>query len=109
MPFANLQSGRRQGRDRSSDPASGFSKVTSESHSLEYHPVLLQESKMRGNPLFVQKGGPRTAIMHHRASECIERCQSQDACWLHAVWSRSFPQSARNRGIICFAVGTALV
>jgi hypothetical protein len=45
------------------------------------------KEKMRGNPLFVQKGAPRTAIMHQQASRCIESGQSQDACWPHAEWT----------------------
>jgi hypothetical protein len=52
---------------------------------------------MRGNPLFVQKGAPRTAIMHQGASYYIEGAQYQDACWPHAEWTRT--PSGKNSNI----------
>jgi hypothetical protein len=44
---------------------------------------------MRGNPLFVQKGAPRTATMHQGVSLHIEGSHLHDACWLHAQWTRT--------------------
>jgi hypothetical protein len=65
---------------------------------------------MRGNPLrerkrkesrgtrFLKEGAPRTAIMHQWALQCVEGSQSQDACRLHAQWTRTPPAIPRGRG-----------
>ena len=43
--------------------------------------------------------------MHQQVSEYIESCQSQDACWLHAEWTRTPSGKSRaERGIIWLAV-----
>jgi hypothetical protein len=47
------------------------------------------KGKNAGEPAFGAKGAPRTVTMHQGASECIESCQYQDACWPHAEWTRT--------------------
>jgi hypothetical protein len=42
-----------------------------------------------GGTRFLKEGAPRTAIMHNRASCYIEGSRPQDACWLHAEWTRT--------------------
>ena len=44
---------------------------------------------MRGNPLFMKKGAPRTASMHNATSNCVKGSQLDDACWPHAQWTRT--------------------
>jgi hypothetical protein len=44
----------------------------------------------------LKEGAPRTAIMHQRASRYIEGSRSQDACWLHAEWTRT-PSGKNSR------------
>ncbi len=49
-----------------------------------------------GGTRFLKEGAPLTATMHNRASCWIEGSRPQDACWLHAEWTRI--PSGKSRG-----------
>ena len=56
--------------------------------------------KKCGGTRFLKEGAPLTAIMHQCASCYIEGSRSQDACWLHAEWTRTpSGRSRAERGI----------